>query len=333
MLFCLGIIVWLARIKALIKYVPVLILLLAASEMYRFAWKNTPFSPLKFVFPANPIIDYLTSRPKPFRIAGGIPTNLFMPYSIASAEGYDPLYPRLSGQWLSAADGGDVNIPTRRYGLLHNFSSPLLNYANIEYVVNFKKGPAGDINKDGKFNAELLTPRFEQVSSFGRVAVFKNLDSLPRVYLTTDYVIEKDPVKIVEFLTKKNYLAVLEKEITGIKQNVDFTSQVLSYNQLPNEVLVTARSSEAAVMVLSESYYPGWHAFIDGMETEIYKTNLAYKSIVFPKGVHKIEFIYQPKSFKIGKAVSLFVLILLSAILLHERFRKKRAKASRTGSS
>jgi len=81
-LFSLGIIVWLNRFKVLLKYIPVLILMLAASEMYRFAWKNMPFASKEFLYPTNPVINYLVGAEKPSRIAGGIPTNIFMQYKL-----------------------------------------------------------------------------------------------------------------------------------------------------------------------------------------------------------------------------------------------------------
>jgi len=332
-LFSLGIIVWLTRFKALVKYVPLIILMLAAAEMYRFAWKNTPFANKEFLFPDNPIIEYLEKADKPLRIAGGIPTNLFMQYRLESVEGYEPLYPTIGGQWITALDGGDISIPARRYGLLHNFRSNLLNYAGVDYIIDYKRGPFDDINIDGKFKSELLDKRFVPVVSFGRVAVFKNLQSLPRVYLTNNYLIETDPAKIVKLLENNSRIVVLEKPPSGVTKGQSFNTTNIFYSQSLDKVTVTASSELDTILVLSESYAPGWRVYLDGKEAELLVANFAYRAVVFPKGVHKIEFIYQPKSFKIGKAVSLFVLILLSVILLNERFRKKRTKASRTGSS
>lgn len=332
-LFSLGIIVWLTRFKALVKYVPLIILMLAAAEMYRFAWKNTPFANKEFLFPDNPITEYLEKADKPLRIAGGIPTNLFIQYRLESVEGYEPLYPTIGGQWVSALDGGDINIPARRYGLLHNFRSNLLNYAGVDYIIDYKRGPFDDINIDGKFKSELLDKRFVPVVSFGRVTVFENLQSLPRVYLTNNYLIETDPAKIVKLLENNSRIVVLEKPPSGVTKGQSFNTTNIFYSQGLDKVTVTASSELDTILVLSESYAPGWRVYLDGKEAELLVANFAYRAVVFPKGVHKIEFIYQPKSFKIGKAVSLFVLILLSAILLHERFRKKRTKASRTGSS
>jgi hypothetical protein len=324
-LFGLGIIIWLARFKTFVKYLPVLVLLLAALEMYRFAWKNTPFAYLKFVFPDNPVTEYLKEADKPLRIAGGIPTNLFMQYRLESVEGYEPLYPTLGGKWVSALDGGDINIPARRYGLLHNFKSNLLNYAGVDYIIDYKRGPFDDINIDGKFKSELLDKRFVPVVNFGRVAVFENLQSLPRVYLTNRYLIETDPAKIVKLLENNSRIVVLEKPPSGVIKGQSFNTTNIFYSQGLNKVTVTASSELDTILVLSESYAPGWRVYLDGKEAELLVANFAYRAVVFPQGEHKVEYIYSPKSFRIGKWISISTLLFLFGIIFYEQITKKRS--------
>ncbi len=60
------------------------------------------------------------------------------------------------------------------------------------------------------------------------------------------------------------------------------------------------------LLYVSEIYYPkGWKAFIDGAETEIYKTDYAFRSVLVPKGKHRIEFIFHPDSYFLGRTISL----------------------------
>ena len=68
-------------------------------------------------------------------------------------------------------------------------------------------------------------------------------------------------------------------------------------------------------MFLSEVYYPaGWKAYIDGNETEIYKTDYLFRSILVPKGKHKIEFKFYPETYYFGKKISIGSNIVLIAI-------------------
>jgi len=75
-------------------------------------------------------------------------------------------------------------------------------------------------------------------------------------------------------------------------------------------------------VVLSDNYYPGWKAYVDGEETQIYRTNYTFRSIFLPKGMHSIIFKYQPESLKIGIAISVGSLILLTLIFIGINYRK-----------
>jgi uncharacterized membrane protein YfhO len=57
--------------------------------------------------------------------------------------------------------------------------------------------------------------------------------------------------------------------------------------------------------VLSEIYYPaGWKAFIDGSETEIYKTNYVLRSVIVPEGKHKVEYRFEPRMYDLGYTIT-----------------------------
>ena len=66
----------------------------------------------------------------------------------------------------------------------------------------------------------------------------------------------------------------------------------MDYTNYKNESFELKTSTKSdRLLFLSEIYYPiAWKAYIDGVETEIYKTNFAFRSIVVPAGEHKIEF-------------------------------------------
>ncbi|MCZ6594986.1 MAG: YfhO family protein, partial [Bacteroidetes bacterium] len=87
-----------------------------------------------------------------------------------------------------------------------------------------------------------------------------------------------------------------------------------------------------------EMYYPaGWRAFIDGEETEIYKTNHALRSIVVSEGSHKIEFRFQPRTYFaslwiMGSSTILVYLILGISLIYEFRYKrigKKEGKADK----
>jgi uncharacterized membrane protein YfhO len=58
------------------------------------------------------------------------------------------------------------------------------------------------------------------------------------------------------------------------------------------------------ILVLSDAYYPGWKAKIDGETTEIFPAYYAFRGVLVPAGKHTVEYIYFPLSLKIGLLIS-----------------------------
>ncbi|MCK4588222.1 YfhO family protein [Candidatus Woesebacteria bacterium] len=327
--------------KVLIKYfrlaIPLAVLLLASAEILRFAWKNTPFSPRKFVFPKTQIIEFLEKETETFRIAGGIPLNLFMPYKIRSAEGYDPIYPLTNGEWFSAVNSGNLESLSRRYGLIHNFSSPLIDYASVKYVVDYKKNIYGGISSKGNLAPGIELPRYKPVFSEGRISVFENTQTLPRVWLSTNYKIIPEQQQIIDELkdinANKERLIVVESkpEIPVERTDLDFTIE--NFTQTYNRIDLDVTTSENALLFLSESFYPGWKAYINDQEAEILRANYLFQAIAVPKGEHNIMFIYYPESFKIGKWATIATSVFLIGIIGYEQAKTKRKRSTQKRSS
>ncbi|MBN2058660.1 MAG: YfhO family protein [Candidatus Saganbacteria bacterium] len=82
----------------------------------------------------------------------------------------------------------------------------------------------------------------------------------------------------------------------------------------PNEILISARAEqEDARLFLSEAYYPGWQAFVDGKEAEIQRANDFFRSVRLPRGSHTVRFVYLPLSFRLGGLISLLTVLGLLA--------------------
>ncbi|MBU0567008.1 YfhO family protein, partial [bacterium] len=66
-------------------------------------------------------------------------------------------------------------------------------------------------------------------------------------------------------------------------------------------------------LFLSDTYYPGWKAYVDGIETRIFRANYTFRAIQIKEGKRRVEFIYRPKSFTIGLiGTGLTILLLLA---------------------
>jgi uncharacterized membrane protein YfhO len=74
------------------------------------------------------------------------------------------------------------------------------------------------------------------------------------------------------------------------------------------------------LVVIADTYYPGWRAWVDGAPSPIYPANLSFRAVAVAAGVHVIDLRYQPTAFSYGAALS--SLTVLACILLLRRSLK-----------
>ena len=64
-------------------------------------------------------------------------------------------------------------------------------------------------------------------------------------------------------------------------------------------------------LVLTDAYYPGWVATVDGQPANIERADILFRAVKIPAGQHRVEFRYQPQSFIIGAAISIGTMVIL----------------------
>jgi len=78
---------------------------------------------------------------------------------------------------------------------------------------------------------------------------------------------------------------------------------------------------QAGYLVLTDTFYPGWQATVDGEPAEILPADHAFRAVSLEAGEHTIRFEYRPLSFRVGAWVSLGAGLLLAAALIGGRRR------------
>jgi hypothetical protein len=87
-------------------------------------------------------------------------------------------------------------------------------------------------------------------------------------------------------------------------------------------VEVEAQLERPGLVVLADSYYPGWRATVDGVDAPIMATNHLFRGVVVPAGAHRVRFSYEPTSVRIGAIISLGGLVVLVCLVVAGRRRK-----------
>ena len=98
-------------------------------------------------------------------------------------------------------------------------------------------------------------------------------------------------------------------------------ASIMSYDS--QRVVIHAALQQPGIVMLTDSNYPGWNAYLDGHRVPILSANYLFRGVLAPAGSHTVEFRYEPKSYVYGGIISLFSLLLLSAWALGSSTRAR----------
>ncbi|MBN1889751.1 MAG: YfhO family protein [Thermoflexales bacterium] len=167
--------------------------------------------------------------------------------------------------------------------------------------------------------------RFARVHS-GDVKIYENLGVLPRAFVVPEAIVSEGDAALTAmrdpgFDPARQVL--LEQPLTAPPTApclaCVYTATLALYQ--PERVVVDVEASGPGWLVLTDSYYPGWRASLDGQPVSISRADLLFRAVPVPAGAHRVEFIYDPLSLKLGAAISLLALAVagLAGISVHLR--------------
>jgi uncharacterized membrane protein YfhO len=86
--------------------------------------------------------------------------------------------------------------------------------------------------------------------------------------------------------------------------------------------VIEAEATKPSLLVMSEMFYPGWTAKLDGAGVDLWRVNYNLRGVSVPAGKHLVELNYRPRSLFVGAVVTLATaLCLLAIFVLEKRFR------------
>ncbi|MCL5036928.1 MAG: YfhO family protein [Chloroflexi bacterium] len=271
-----------------------------------------------FFTPAG--IKYLQRDTTFHRVAGlrrmAVPNSL-MPYRLYDLAGNAGMMPRRIYELVRGASGD--NIPYIMAYLLEgkNYYPPLASFLNIKYHYTDLTHP--------------LPPKWGTKLPVRDMGLYVNERCLPRFFMAGKYQVVKDTGKVLSLMLSPYFVPAervfLEEEPDSAPAPADeISGEVTVEKYTPNRVDLNVESDKDCFLVMSETYYPGWKAAIDGAPVRIYRADYAFRAIVIPKGVHKVTMEFRPPLFYYGLWVSLAGIITCIGGLLY--FKRKRLPAS-----
>jgi hypothetical protein len=80
---------------------------------------------------------------------------------------------------------------------------------------------------------------------------------------------------------------------------------------------IEARAPAGGFLVLTDPFYPGWRAYVNGDETPILRADYLFRAVALPPGTHTVRFVFAPWSLERGITLSLAgVGVAASAVLV-----------------
>lgn len=203
---------------------------------------------------------------------------------------------------LLAATGLDVGMDHGvRQARLVEQRLPLLEMMGVRYLVTVHT---------------LQAPRLEKLLT-GPVKVYRNPLSRPRAFLVGCTESAADPDQALERLLTIDPRTTAVVEGPGVDCGPHPGSLVLDHHG-PSQVRLRAELDRPGLLVLADTWYPGWQASVDGESVEILRTNVTFRGVLLAPGSHEVLFRYAPSwgwSLGLaGTAWGLLALLVLGAL-------------------
>ena len=294
----------------------ILICGLAGLELLTFSFGYTGFAHPSEIFPMAPVFNFLRNGDSPatFRIAKAgypIPPNSGMIYGLESADGYEITTERARTFSMGLTEDRDdaVFFDATKVAQAADRRTDMLN---IRYWIVIAGSPEFK-EFAGRHD------RFAQVYNEGSVAVFESKSTLPRLFAAPQAgikIISDATAQMAQvtnrFFDPQQTALFLEKPVAfeSQAQGTAFITEIHMVRKDTNSYEFRTRTSSRSVLVLSQIYYPGWKATIDGAEVPVYPVDYALTGILAPEGEHTVTFFFQPRSFRVGAVLSLLGLCI-----------------------
>lgn len=212
----------------------------------------------------------------------------------------------------------------------------------------------GSIDSDGSWTVataneprlftDIKENRFRPISSYGDITTYENLTALRRYFCVSNILWVKNSQEALDLLktsgNKLRHAAIMEDgqkeqfyeflrkiqspavfDTSGSITKEDVTNKI-GYFTTSSALSLGMETKNPALLVVSDLYYPGWKAFLDGKEWPIFRTDCLFRAVLIPAGKHQVLFEYQPLSFAIGAILFVITLVALSLFWLTQLLRE-----------
>jgi hypothetical protein len=186
--------------------------------------------------------------------------------------GLYPTYLADLTRWMAMAEGTPAYLRFLRMGA-------------VKYVSALHVQGLEDLIPAGVHTSLLARP----------IRLFQVPEPLPRTYVVgTALAADGDRAREILFDAGFDPSREVILPETSLQAGPRFSGRSVILDFRPDYVRLQAELSEPGVVVLVDTYDPGWKATVDGRPARVLRANVAFRGVMVPAGRHSVEYVYRP---------------------------------------
>jgi hypothetical protein len=213
---------------------------------------------------------------------------------LASANNFDPLVPSRYARWMESLEAADLSIRQRLFELMDvslverpdPSQSSGVDFSPTHTGKRIRWAPCAAYAKNGEEAWQLLQMGTEKAGYFDRYVILEGMHAVSSPPCSEESL----PEEAIQILQETS------------------TSMVIELN-----------TPLDGWLVVSDVWYPGWRAAVDGEATPVLRANFLFRAVSLPAGEHQVVFEYHPSSFTLGATLSVIAWLALGILAYLQR--------------
>lgn len=220
-----------------------------------------------------------------------MPPNSNLLWEVPTVDGFSPLQ--------TVALKAALGRPHARSTLIEHDLSPVLDLLGVRYVLSPRY---------------VLPGEYQRLFQIDGINVFRNERALPRAFIVHrgERTTDGDALRrIAEGFDSRDVVLVHDEgaePLAAETGRAGATERCSIESDEGDRLVVNCRLQDPGYLVLADQHFPGWSVSVDGRPARLLRANYLLRAVRLPAGEHVVVFRYKPRSFVIGRTISLLAL-------------------------
>jgi hypothetical protein len=255
---------------------------------------------------------YRTTSISPNDSIGAYPVNAQITYGIYDIRDYDVLENKYYWPLFNEFCHGMM----RGWTSIEEIDGRFLNFMGVRWIFS-----RSNLTHE---RGNLINSNIKLVGTYTNYYLFENKAAFPRAFVAHKASYEPDDSRIIGALRNPANDWVSNIILSGEGKAIDYPAgrsdaNVTKYDC--NYIKINVDSEHPGFLVLSDAYYPGWYAYVNGNRANILRANYAFRAVEVTRGKSVVEFKYEPRSLYLGCALTAASMIIVLVIILGRKIR------------